>query len=124
MSVASDCPKLRQLAETTFKKATFRLQETVSCEAAKRRKGIRFPDFSFNGDLGSAVSEVETILEKLLEALNVEESAKPRSEIIGNIITQWFRASYPFLRLFLSVGVTGSAVFNVCYSFAYSRFLH
>lgn len=109
-STQKESPHLR-IVKSQFQDAYESLQKVLSEEVKTRLKNVKFPDCSVIISVETAAAELETALDKLIESQNIPEDAQSRTRTAKEIIRKWFRASYPFAQVFLTIGVTGSAVF-------------
>jgi len=94
-------------ATTSFETARARLEKVLSMERVHPLKDVKLPSVvrsraEFTSD------ELETGLEKLIEGH--AEVPQKRNRVVKEIVLKFFRLSYPCLKVFLTIGVTGSSV--------------
>lgn len=99
-----------RIARLAFETANRRLQKVLSKKIESRIRSVSFPDFSSIVNVESTASELEAALGKLIELRQSQKDSTGRVETIKGIIEEWFRASYPFARVFLSIISTSSQV--------------
>ena len=111
MSIPSSIPLTSsQIARLAFENANSRLQKVLSKKVKDRLKSISFPDYSSINNVESTAAELEAALGNFIEGESLQKDSINRVETINGIIRKWFRASYPFARLFLSIAASGSQV--------------
>lgn len=99
-------------AKANFRQANLSLQNSLSRTGNSRLKSVTFPDFSQIVSVESLASDVEDVLEKLIGSRIVTEHSNNRIQTAKEIIRNWFRASYPFIQVFLTIGAGSSAVMS------------
>jgi hypothetical protein len=100
----------RQRAEENFKAAALLLQRTIPIDASARIGNIAFPDFDNVDGVEVQAHKLESALETLIQARTELGKKESRRRKVEDVMTSWFRASYPFANIFLSVVKQGSAV--------------
>ena len=110
----------RRRAEECYKAGAQSLQKCLPGKASERVGELNFPDFSKLDGVQVMINELEKTLEEFittnLERLNNKLVGK--REKIRRVVLGWFRASYPFASLFLSVAQAGSSVLPVYGNFS------
>lgn len=119
--MASQSPHKRR-AEANFNTAADRLQSSLPKETCTRLGEISFPDFKGISDPETKVGELESALERLIEARSEIGKKEGRRKKISSVMVSWFRASYPFANIFLVVAKEGSAVSFPTTHFGYLTF--
>jgi hypothetical protein len=112
-----------RIARLAFETANRRLQKVLSKKVEGRLKSVNFPDFSSIINVESTAAELEAALGKLIESQDRQKDSSGRVETIKRIIGEWFRVSYPFARVFLSIAVTGAQVCLASIFFSNLRYL-
>ena len=103
-SVQSSQSLRRRLSEENYKNAARALQKVIPKEIATK---ITIPDFTLISKTAECARVLADIVEKLIQERN-EQRAKEYG--VGNIVISWFRASYPFANLFLTILKDGTQV--------------
>jgi uncharacterized membrane-anchored protein YjiN (DUF445 family) len=104
--------ELRARAEANFKAAADRLEGAIPKEIHSRLGQIECPNF--NDALQNATSvedrarDLESVLETFIQRRREIGSNDSRRKKVKDVIVRWFRASHPFLNLFLSLLKEGS----------------
>ena len=98
----------REEAEKNFKSAAEALQRDLSEKTRRRLGQIKFPDFSNVASAEENAKSLEDALENLIEVKKKKKDIEKKK--MGDVLIGWFRASYPFARLFLNVAKEGAAV--------------
>lgn len=83
------------------------LRQALPKQSCVRLSGITFPDFEKSDDIETKVLELKETLEKVIQARSRDSE---KSKNVGTLVLGWFRASYPFASLFLSIAKEGSSV--------------
>ena len=100
----------RRRAEGNFHAAALRLQSSLPKETCKRLGEISFPDFNILNGVEMKAGELESALEKLIEVRTELGKKEGRRKKVAGVMTSWFRASYPFANIFLTIVKEGAAV--------------
>ena len=103
-SIQSSQSLRRHQSEEDYKNAARTLQKVIPKEIATK---ITFPDFTMISGTDERVRVLAGVVEKL-----IQETNKQRAKEYGvrEIVISWFRASYPFANLFLTVLKEGALV--------------
>ena len=99
----------RKRAEDKFLSAAQKLQKALPNEICDRLGKISFPKLDAVEGVVNKAKALSEALESLIQAANATKGKKRRKKV-SDVMERWFRASYPFANLFLSVATTGSAV--------------
>lgn len=91
-------------SEEDYKNAACALQKVIRKEIATK---TAFPDFTVISGTEERARTLVDVVEKLIQERN-EQRAKEYG--VGDIVIGWFRASYPFANLFLTVLKDGASV--------------
>lgn len=113
--MTSFCPMASQTShrarvESNFKAAALRLQSVIPDKTCARITAISFPIFDDIDNVENKAEELEKSIETFIKAHSEARERKGHSRKIQNATVSWFRASYPFVTLFLTVAKEGSAV--------------
>ena len=100
----------RTRAERNFHAAALRLQSSLPKETCTQLGEIPFPDFNGINGVETKARELEGALERLIQARTELGKKEGRRRKVGGLMISWFRASYPFANIFLSIGKQGAAV--------------
>lgn len=98
-----------RIAKSQFQGEFGSLQMELSKDVRMGLKDVKFPEISILS-VEETAAEVEKALEKLVEIRSIPDDAQNRRRTAKDIVRKWYRASYPFMQIFLEVGVAGSAV--------------
>ena len=93
----------RRRSEEDYKNAARSLQKLIPRKIAAE---ITYPDFAIVSGTEERARVLADVVEKLIE--RNEQTAKEYG--LGDIVIGWFRASYPFANLFLTVLKEGAQV--------------
>lgn len=115
----SSSPKSRrrEQVESNFKIAAESLQKALSEKTHTRLREITFPDF---GEVAAAEQNAMRLEEALDSLIQVREKKKDQ-KTLSDMLVGWFRASYPFAQLFLTVVKDGANVRDLCIWADYSK---
>ena len=94
----------------SFKAAANLLRKSLPKESCRRLSGITFPDFEKSDNFETKVLELKGTLDMIIQARSVPKSDLEKTKNVGDLVLGWFRASYPFASLFLSISKEGSSV--------------
>src|SRR5277367_779294 len=100
----------RRRAEGNFHAAALRLQSSLPKETCTRLGEISFPDFNVINSVETKVGELEGALERLIEVRTELGKKEGRRKKVEGLMISWFRASYPFANIFLTIAKEGAAV--------------
>ncbi len=100
----------RRRAEGNFHAAALRLQSSLPKETCIRLGEITFPDFNGIDSVEAKAGELEGALERIIEARTELGKKEARRTKVGGLMISWFRASYPFANVFLTIAKPGPAV--------------
>ena len=105
VSSISSSPQ-RARAEENFSFATINLQETLQTDTCARLEKIGFPKLDLLGNVETEANALKEMSEMLLEG----RKDSVRIKKIVDITLDWFKASYPFAALFVTVAKKGTVV--------------
>ena len=74
--------------------------------------GVKIPDFSQLSSIDAKANELDRLMESFLSARRKRRQNPERLDTVKNVARSWFRGTYPFTRVFLSIAQAGSAVFD------------
>ena len=101
----------RRRSEEDYKDAAHALQKVIPKQIAAK---ITFPDFTVITGTEERARALADVVGELIQERN-EQRAKEYG--VGDIVIGWFRASYPFANLFLTVLKSGASVSQSMHSF-------
>ena len=96
----------RVQAERDLFDALQSLQRALRKDARSDIKQITFPNFEDTNEVEKNAAELQDAVEKLIELRGIKRG----SDVVKEYIRKWYRASYPFARMFISVAREGAAV--------------
>ena len=101
-------PSLRKKrAEEKFIIAAGELQNAIPEKTCDRLGEISFPNLDGVCDVETRASALGDALERLIQARGERANDKKK---VGDMMMKWFKTSYPFAKLFLTVVKEGSSV--------------
>ena len=95
-------------AEERYKAAALDLQR-VTCSHLGE---ITFPKFEVNDGTEDKAKALGQAVENIIQARSEIKKQREAKRRIGDIVIGWFRASYPFANLLITVAKEASAVPN------------
>jgi hypothetical protein len=103
----------RQVAEQEFQRAVSALvhllsQDVSSC-LRKVERGFPGTDDPPELSMNAHISRLDDAINSVLQSSGVR---KTESKRVKGVVIQWFRASYPFSRLFLKVAKSSASVYS------------
>lgn len=93
-------------AERDLCEALQSLQNVLSKNARADIGQITFPHFENTNAVDKNAAELQDAVEKLIELRGIKRG----SDMVKEYVRKWYRASYPFARMFISVAKEGAAV--------------
>lgn len=97
-------------AEQKFNIAALLLQQALPKEACLPLSGVTFPEFGKFDDVEAKTVELKRTLESIVQIRSTGNRNTEKTRNARSLVLSWFRASYPFASLFLSVAKQGSSV--------------
>jgi len=97
-------------AEARFKVAVDGLKSVVPSETTSWLGGITFPPMESIENVDERVGLLSDFLDKIIDARAEVRNADERKHTFQRLVLSWFKASYPFANLFISVLKDGSSV--------------
>lgn len=104
----------RQRAEDSFRTAASELRNALLPATSSRLGKISFPDFNGGDSLESRTEHLQTALQAFFKAREDVDIKQDRRKKAEDLVVNWFRVSYPFASLFLTVAKETSSA--VCFS--------
>ena len=90
-------------AEERYKSAALELQRVILAKNTSDRLGeIAFPNFEIHGTENKAKALAEA-LESIIQARSEMKNKQELKRRIDDIVIGWFKASYPFVTLLITV---------------------
>jgi hypothetical protein len=98
-------------ATEDFRNSSNKLRKAIG-KAMKKRMltSITIPDFEQVSSIEAKANELDGLIELYLSSRRNHEPNRKRIETVKKVSKSWFKATYPFTRIFLQIGITGSAV--------------
>ena len=100
----------RLRAVEKFKTSAELLQKVLPTGNCAQLSRVPFPEFGKYDDVETNVSELQKTLEEIIQARSGPKRDEGKTQNIRGLVLGWFRASYPFASLFLSIAKEGSSV--------------
>jgi len=97
-------------AESRLKAAIKSLHKVLPKSAASYLKAIKYPDLTSLHDVNLKAAELGNAIEQFIHQREEYKNVPGRVEKAKAIIQTWFRASYPFATIFLTVARAGANV--------------
>ena len=104
-------PDAQARAEANFRNAVSALQKSIPKETRSLIDNVKLPDFDGSIDVESCSTAMEGAIGQLFEAIatrNKVENAIERARLLAR---KWFRASFPFAKVLLTILNSGSSVY-------------
>jgi hypothetical protein len=93
-----------------YKTSIQRLHRSLSKSSQHYITQIPFPTFRHGQGVESSADELQKAMETMIQSRKEFKDTPSRTQKVKDIANRWFRASYPFAELFLSVANQGSSV--------------
>jgi hypothetical protein len=104
----------RTRAEQDFEEALMELKQSLPSELLEK---LRHTEFSFSSVASTSIdiqaSQLESTIVVLMEMMNKSRHRKEKRPTARTTVTEWFMASYPCLKVLLTVTQSGASVFSV-----------
>src|SRR5271169_4284485 len=97
-------------AEARLCEAKERLQQAIHKESDASVRPLAELLYNTSNHAGSAAAELELTLARVCESIEAKYRTKSRTNTIKDLIRKWFRASYPFVQMFLTISKEGANV--------------
>jgi hypothetical protein len=110
---SQDTSLYRKRAEENFVSAARELQKSIPENIHDRLGKVSFPKLDGIDGVENKAAALADAMEGLIQARVSERKEKGRKNKVGDMMMSWFRASYPFVTLFLTVAKDGSAVSSI-----------
>lgn len=104
--------RARNSAEQHFSTSVKRLHNAIPISVNSRLVNCSFPDFSCIDTVDAKGEELERGIDALIEALDTETVNRDRTQVINDVVQGYFRASYPFAKLFFIIIKNDNSVSN------------
>ena len=108
--MAPEISERTRMSQANFRNAKERLQKRMGLQAT----GLDFCCFvAVGGTVESMAANLEQAVDKLITMRNLSRKDATRTGKAKEIMRSWFRATYPFINIFLTAGTTGSSVIDL-----------
>ena len=97
----------RVQAESDMQEALRNLQNALRKDTRSDVEQITFPRFENTNAVEKNAADLQDSVERLIELRGIKRG----SDLVKEYVRKWYRASYPFARLFITVAKEGAAVF-------------
>ena len=100
----------RAQAEQEFKSTLNDLRQSLPSKIQESLAELSFPSIDDSATIDVQAMQLESAITPLITMMENSRNGKSKSRKVKSIATAWFKASYPSVRLLLSVAQSGSAV--------------
>ena len=102
----------RETAEKNFKAANERLQKEVPKQNRKELGKLNIADLDGIPGVEAKAEQLEKVIQSIIQARKDYKENRTQLEKVADTAGQWFRKSYPFMHLLLSVAKDGGSVIS------------
>jgi len=107
--MALEISERTRMAQANFRNAKERLQKRMVLPAT----GMDFCFVTTGGTVESMAADLEAAVDNLIAMRNLSCKDRTRTGKAKEIMRSLFRATYPFINIFLAAGTTGSSVIDL-----------
>lgn len=108
--LSSFTPGRLQAAEARLSFAKETLRQVIQRESYPNLQPLLYLECDSPNSVDSVAAELEMTMNRICEAINLNNSDERRTSKVKELIRRWFRVSYPFIQTILDASKAGSSV--------------